>query len=50
MWMTGAVRFVMRNVARRRFHAALRRKIAGRFREHLAAKKETTPPHCSRER
>jgi hypothetical protein len=38
--MTGTARFVMRNVARGRFHAALRRKIAGPFREHLATKKK----------
>ncbi|WP_165421475.1 hypothetical protein [Bradyrhizobium sp. Leo170] len=49
IWMTGAVRFVPLNVARQRFPAALRRKIAGRFHEHLEAKKETMPPHCSRE-
>jgi hypothetical protein len=48
--MTGAARFVLRNVARRRFRAAVRQKNPGRFREHLATKKETTPPHCSGER
>ncbi|MDI4236468.1 hypothetical protein OZ411_27000 [Bradyrhizobium sp. Arg237L] len=49
IWMTGAARFVPLNVARQRFRAALRRKIAGRFREHLEAEKETMPPHCSHE-
>ncbi|MGY3602585.1 MULTISPECIES: hypothetical protein [unclassified Bradyrhizobium] len=40
IWMTAAARFVPLNVARQRCRAALRRKIAGRFREHLAAKKK----------